>query len=117
MDLFTALGGSTPAFLAIFVESLVDAAVAMGFGREDARTVVAMVVRGTGGLLVGGEHPALLKDRGTSPAGCTMGGIMVLEEGGVRGVVGRALREAVTVAGEMGVQGLRRVGGVNGMRK
>lgn len=39
---------------------------------------------------------------GTSPEGCTIGGIMVLEEMGVRGAVGRAVRESVTIAREMG---------------
>ncbi|PYI02438.1 pyrroline-5-carboxylate reductase, partial [Aspergillus sclerotiicarbonarius CBS 121057] len=101
MDTFTVLGGSTPAFVGVFVEALVDGAVAMGFGREEAHLVVAQVLRGTGDLLLGGEHPALLKERGTSPGGCTMGGLMVLEEGGFRGLVARAVREGVTVAGEM----------------
>ncbi|RAL06063.1 pyrroline-5-carboxylate reductase family protein [Aspergillus ibericus CBS 121593] len=116
MDTFTVLGGSTPAFVGVFAEALVDGAVAMGFGREEARMVVAQVLRGTGDLLLGGEHPALLKDRGTSPGGCTMGGLMVLEEGGFRGLVARAVREGVTVAGEMGkgdgglVNGTRRGG-------
>ncbi|OOF94672.1 hypothetical protein ASPCADRAFT_507607 [Aspergillus carbonarius ITEM 5010] len=102
MDTFTVLGGSTPAFVGVFVEALVDGAVAVGFGREEGRRVVAQVLRGVGDLLLGGEHPALLKERGTSPGGCTMGGLMVLEEGGLRGLVARAVREGVTVAGEMG---------------
>ncbi|PYH69928.1 pyrroline-5-carboxylate reductase family protein [Aspergillus vadensis CBS 113365] len=102
MDTFTVLGGSTPAFLAVFVEALVDGGVAMGLGREEARVTVAQVLRGTGDLLLGGEHPALLKERGTSPGGCTMGGLCVLEEGGFRGLVGRAVREGVMVAEGMG---------------
>ncbi|BCR94666.1 pyrroline-5-carboxylate reductase family protein [Aspergillus luchuensis] len=110
MDTFTVLGGSTPAFLAVFVEALVDGGVAMGLGREEARVTVAQVLRGTGDLLLGGEHPALLKERGTSPGGCTMGGLCVLEEGGFRGLVGRAVREGVMVAEGMG----RGVGLVNG---
>ncbi|OJJ72580.1 hypothetical protein ASPBRDRAFT_175844 [Aspergillus brasiliensis CBS 101740] len=110
MDTFTVLGGSTPAFVAVFVEALVDGGVAMGLGREEARLTVAQVLRGTGDLLLAGEHPALLKDRGTSPGGCTMGGLCVLEEGGFRGVVARAVREGVCVAEGMG----RGVGLVNG---
>ncbi|GKZ20218.1 delta 1-pyrroline-5-carboxylate reductase [Aspergillus brasiliensis] len=110
MDTFTVLGGSTPAFVAVFVEALVDGGVAMGLGREEARLTVAQVLRGTGDLLLAGEHPALLKDQGTSPGGCTMGGLCVLEEGGFRGVVARAVREGVCVAEGMG----RGVGLVNG---
>ncbi|PWY96501.1 coenzyme F420-dependent NADP oxidoreductase [Aspergillus sclerotioniger CBS 115572] len=91
MDTFTVLGGSTPAFVGVFVEALVDGAVAVGFGREEARMVVAQVVRGVGEAVLGGEHPALLKERGTSPGGCTMGGLMVLEEGGLGGWLGGRL--------------------------
>ena len=49
-------------------------------------------------MLQSGVHPGLLKDQGTSSEGCTIGGLMVLEEAGVRGHLGRALREAVTIA-------------------
>ncbi|GCB17492.1 pyrroline-5-carboxylate reductase [Aspergillus awamori] len=56
MDTFTVLGGSTPAFIAVFVEALVDGGVAMGLGREEARMTVAQVLRGTGDLLLGSER-------------------------------------------------------------
>lgn len=102
METITAVGGSTPAFFAIIVDAMIDAAVAVGLPRDLAQTAVYQAMRGTAGMLQGGVHPGLLKDQGTSPEGCTMGGVMVLEEAGVRGHVGRALREAVTVARLMG---------------
>ncbi|KAA8645251.1 uncharacterized protein ATNIH1004_006670 [Aspergillus tanneri] len=81
MDATTAVAGSTPAMFSVIVDAMIDAAVA-----------------GTASLLQNGIHPALLKDQGTSPEGCTIGGLMVTEEAGLRGYVGKALREAVTIA-------------------
>ena len=53
-------------------------------------------------MLQSGIQPGELRDMGTSPEGCTIGGVMVLEEAGVRGALGKALREAVTIARLMG---------------
>ncbi|KAF4767726.1 hypothetical protein N7455_011281 [Penicillium solitum] len=47
-------------------------------------------------MLQGGMHLAILRDQGTSAEGCTIGGLMAMEEAGMRGHVGRALREPVT---------------------
>ncbi|EKG14298.1 Pyrroline-5-carboxylate reductase [Macrophomina phaseolina MS6] len=103
MDATTALAGSTPAFFAVICDALVDAGVAVGVPRDQASAMIFQAMRGTAALLQeGGVHPGVLKDQGTSPEGCTIGGLMVLEEAGVRGHLGRALREAVTVARLMG---------------
>ncbi|ODM14733.1 hypothetical protein SI65_09922 [Aspergillus cristatus] len=102
MEVITAVGGSTPAFFAVIVDAMIDAAVAVGLPRDLAHTAVFQAMQGTAGMLQSGIHPALLKDQGTSPEGCTIGGLMVLEEAGVRGHVGKALREAVTIARLMG---------------
>lgn len=98
----TAVGGSTPAFFGIICDALIDAAVAVGVPREMAHKMVVQSMKGSATMLQDGMHPALLKDQGTSPEGCTIGGLMVLEEAGVRGHVGRGLREAVTLARLMG---------------
>ncbi|RAK75086.1 pyrroline-5-carboxylate reductase family protein [Aspergillus fijiensis CBS 313.89] len=117
MTAFTAVGGSTPAFVAVFADALIEGAVAMGFPRGDARTTVLQALRGATALMQeGGLHPALLRDQGTSPGGCTMGGLMVLEERGLRGTVARGMREAVSVAGLMGRQAEGGEGFVNGTR-
>ncbi|PYI19480.1 pyrroline-5-carboxylate reductase [Aspergillus violaceofuscus CBS 115571] len=117
MTAFTAVGGSTPAFVAVFADALIEGAVAMGFPRADARTTVLQALRGATALMQeGGLHPALLRDQGTSPGGCTMGGLMVLEERGLRGTVARGMREAVSVAGLMGRQAEGGEGFVNGTR-
>ncbi len=57
-------------------------------------------------------HPAVLKDRVTTPGGCTIGGLMVLEDGGARGVVSKAIRAATVVASKLG-QGVKNVNGAN----
>ncbi|ETS77676.1 hypothetical protein PFICI_09738 [Pestalotiopsis fici W106-1] len=102
MDAFTAVGGSTPAFFAVIVDTLIDAAVAVGLPRHEATNIIVQSMLGSATLLQSGMHPGELRDQGTSPEGCTMGGLMVLEERGVRGGLSRALREAVTVARLMG---------------
>ncbi|KAE8376620.1 putative pyrroline-5-carboxylate dehydrogenase [Aspergillus bertholletiae] len=94
MDATTAVAGSTPAFFAVIVDAMIDAAVAVGVPRDLARTMTVQAMTGTAALLQSGMHPAVLRDQGTSPEGCTIGGLMVMEEAGVRGHVGRALREA-----------------------
>lgn len=70
-------------------------------------------MRGTTGLVLNGEHPAILRDKVSTPGGCTIGGLLVLEEGRVRGTVARAIREATVVASKLG-QGIQ---GVNGTRQ
>lgn len=102
LDACTALGGSGPAFAAIMLEALADGGVAMGIPRAEAQLMAAQVMKGTASLVLNGEHPAVLKDKVSTPGGCTIGGLMVLEEGAVRGNVARAVREATIVASELG---------------
>ncbi|KAI4632513.1 uncharacterized protein J4E87_001986 [Alternaria ethzedia] len=105
MPATTAVSGSTPAFWAIIVDSLIDAAVAVGLPRKVAQEQIYQSMRGSAEMLQSGIQPGELRDMGTSPEGCTIAGVMVLEEGGVRGVLGKALRESVTVARAMGKAG------------
>ena len=98
MNAATAVGGSTPAFFAVICDALIDASVAVGVPRATAQAMIYQSMKGTAAMLQSGMHPGILKDQGTSPEGCTIGGLMVLEEAGTRGHIGRALREAVTIA-------------------
>jgi len=97
----TALVGSGPGFIALVAEGLEDGAVAVGFPREQARTMVQAVIAGSGALLAGGTDPADLRQRVSSPAGTTIEGIAVLERGGVRGHVADAVRAAARRASEL----------------
>lgn len=112
MDASTALCGSGPAFMALVLEALADGGVAMGLPRAEAQLMAAQVMMGTAGLVISGEHPAILRDKVSTPGGCTIGGLLVLEEGRVRGAVARAVREATVVASQLG----KGVIGVNGTR-
>jgi pyrroline-5-carboxylate reductase len=112
MDASTALCGSGPAFMALVLEALADGGVAMGLPRAEAQLMAAQVMMGTAGLVINGEHPAILRDKVSTPGGCTIGGLLVLEEGRVRGAVARAVREATVVASQLG----KGIVGVNGTR-
>lgn len=112
MDASTALCGSGPAFMALVLEAIADGAVAMGLPRAEAQMMAAQTMRGTTGLVLNGEHPAILRDKVSTPGGCTIGGLLVLEEGRVRGTVAKAVREATVVASQLG----KGVQGVNGTR-
>lgn len=112
MDACTALCGSGPAFFALMLEAAIDGAVAMGLPRAEAQKMAAQTMKGAAGLVLNGDHPALLRDKVSTPGGCTIGGLLVLEEGRVRGTVARAVREATVVASQLG----KGVQGVNGTR-
>lgn len=98
----SAVGGSTPAFWAIICDAFIDASVAVGVPRGTAQQMIYQSMRGSAEMLQSGIQPSELRDMGTSPEGCTIGGIMVMEEAGVRGALGKALRESVTIARLMG---------------
>ena len=112
MDASTALCGSGPAFYALVLEAMADGAVAMGLPRAEAQLMAAQTMKGTAGLVLNGEHPAMVREKVSTPGGCTIGGLLVLEEGRVRGTVARSVREATVVASQLGMG----VKGVNGTR-
>lgn len=113
MDVSTALAGSGPAFFAMMLEAMADGAVAMGLPRTEAQVMAAQTMLGTAELVLKGEHPALVREKVSTPGGCTIGGLLVLEEGSFRGTVARGLREATVVASQLGM-GIK---GVNGPRR
>jgi pyrroline-5-carboxylate reductase len=110
MDVCTALAGSGPAFAALVLEGLADGAVAMGLPRAEAQLMACQVLRGTVSMAEKGEHPSIIKDKISSPGGCTIGGLLVLEEAAVRGTLARSVREATCIASELG-KGVQRVNG------
>ncbi len=85
MDAITALSASGPAFVFVILESLAEAGVKCGLPRDLATTLSAQTLFGAAQLaLKTGHHPALLKDAVTTPAGCTIDGLIELEQGGLR---------------------------------
>jgi pyrroline-5-carboxylate reductase len=83
LDIATGIGGSAPAWIALVAEALSDGAVNMGLPRDKSYEYVAALMDGMGALLED-EHPAIIKDKVTSPGGTTIAGLAALENGGVR---------------------------------
>lgn len=84
--------GCGPAFVAMFMEALGDAAVKHGVGRAQAYELVAQTVAGTGKLMrQTGQHPGVLKDAVCSPGGTTIKGVAALEHAAFRSAVVEAI--------------------------
>ena len=102
MDAVTALSASGPAYLYIILESLAEGGVKVGLPRDIATLLAAQMVLGAATMVLEtGSHPALLKDAVTTPAGCTIDGILELEEGGVRVTLIKAVMRAAQRAKEL----------------
>ncbi|MBQ4378926.1 MAG: pyrroline-5-carboxylate reductase [Treponema sp.] len=100
MDCVTAVSGSGPAFVFMFIEALADAAVRCGMPRSQAYTYAAQTVYGSAGMVLKSEtHPAVLKDMVCSPAGTTIEGVAALEKNNFR----NAVIEAVTAANDRSI--------------
>jgi pyrroline-5-carboxylate reductase len=102
MDAVTGLSASGPAFAYIILESLAEAGVKVGLPRDVATLLAAQTMKGAASVVLEtGDHPALLKDAVTTPAGCTIDGIMELEEGKLRVTLIKAVVKATIRAGEL----------------
>lgn len=102
MDAVTGLSGSGPAFLYIIIEALAEAGVNVGLPRDVATLLAAQTTLGSAKMVLEtGYHPALLKDQVTTPAGCTVDGILELEEGGLRVTLIKAVKRATQRAKEL----------------
>ncbi len=102
MDAVTGLSGSGPAFLYIIIEALAEAGVNVGLPRDVATLLAAQTTLGSARMVLEtGYHPALLKDQVTTPAGCTVDGILELEEGGLRVTLIKAVKRATQRAKEL----------------
>jgi pyrroline-5-carboxylate reductase len=102
MDAITGLSASGPAFIYIILESLAEGGVKAGLSRELATMLAAQMALGAAKVaLETGDHPALLKDTVTTPAGCTIDGILELEEGGLRVTLIKAVVKAAQRAKEL----------------
>ncbi|MEM9002631.1 MAG: pyrroline-5-carboxylate reductase [Cyanobacteria bacterium P01_F01_bin.86] len=103
MDAVTGLSGSGPGYVAIVIEALADGGVAAGLPRATALQLAIQTVRGTAELLHATDmHPAVLKDRVTSPGGTTIYGIAQLEAGGLRSTLMEAVQAACDRAKALG---------------
>jgi pyrroline-5-carboxylate reductase len=92
LDMATAISGSGPSYVFLFMEALIDAAVHLGFSREDARTLVTQTVRGSAIYAEHSpSHPAEMRNLVTSPGGTSAHALYQLEKGGFRTLLSKAV--------------------------
>jgi pyrroline-5-carboxylate reductase len=102
MNAVTGLSGCGPAYIYVVLESLTDAGIKVGLPRELATTLASQTVLGAVKMLIAtGRHPASLKDDVTTPAGCTIDGLMELEEGKLRVTLVKAVVQATRRAAQL----------------
>jgi pyrroline-5-carboxylate reductase len=103
LDMATAVSGSGPAYVFLFIESLEAAAVKLGFTIEVAQQLVMQTLLGSGHLLQkSGKTPQDLRRMVTSPGGTTAEAISVLEKGGFTALIGQAITAAYEKAKTLG---------------
>jgi len=92
MDAVTAVSGSGPAYVFMFIEALADAGVLCGLTRAQAQKLAAQTVMGSAKMVLDtGSHPGVLKDAVCSPGGTTIEAVKSLENDGLRGAVMNAV--------------------------
>jgi len=102
MDAITAVSASGPAYVYMMIESLAEGGVKMGLPRELSTELSAQTLLGASAMVLEtGEHPAKLKDVVTTPAGCTIDGLLELEEGGLRVTLIKAVVRAAQRARQL----------------
>lgn len=102
MDAVTAVSGSSPAYVFMFIEAMADAAVRAGMPRQQAYIFAAQAVKGSAEMVLEtGMHPGALKDQVCSPAGTTIEAAAVLEDKGFRSAVIEAMKACVDKSKEM----------------
>jgi pyrroline-5-carboxylate reductase len=103
MDAVTGLSGSGPAYIYLVIEALTDGGVLVGLPRTVASVLAAQTVLGTARMVLeSAEHPAVLKDRVTSPGGTTIAGLQQLETGKLRATFMKAVEAATARSHELG---------------
>jgi pyrroline-5-carboxylate reductase len=102
IDAVTGLSASGTAFIYIILESLAEGGVKVGLPRDVSTLLAAQTMMGASRMVLDtGDHPALLKDAVTTPAGSTMDGILELEDGKLRVTLIKAVMKATERAKEL----------------
>jgi len=92
LDMATALSGTGPAYVFLFMEALIDAGVHMGFSRHVAERLVLQTIEGSLAMArASKKHPAVLRNMVTSPGGTSAEALYQLEKGTFRTVVSKAI--------------------------
>ncbi len=102
MDAATGLSGTGPAYVYLFIETMIDAGVSVGIRRDVATKLVIQNVIGAAKMLDSNtQHPAELRNIVTSPAGTTSAALLTLEEEGFRSCLIKAVMEATKRSEEL----------------
>jgi pyrroline-5-carboxylate reductase len=101
IDTVTAVSGSGPAFVALFIEAMIEAGGKMGLSKDNASELAIQTLIGTAKLLDTGMPPVKLREMVTSPGGTTAAGLKVFEEKGFKDIVYDALHAAKKRAEEL----------------
>jgi pyrroline-5-carboxylate reductase len=92
MDMATALSGTGPAYVFMFMEAMIDAGVHMGFSRRVSEQLVYQTIEGSVAFARDSKrHTAELRNMVTSPGGTTADAIYQLDKGGFRTVLSKAI--------------------------
>jgi pyrroline-5-carboxylate reductase len=103
LDMATALSGTGPAYVFVFMEAMIDAGVHMGFSRSIAEQLVYQTVRGSVEYArQAGRHLATLRNQVTSPGGTSAEALYQIEKGGLRTVMSRAIWAAYQKSRKLG---------------
>ena len=102
-DAATGLAASGPAYFFLIMEALADGGVRVGLPRDLALRMVTKTMLGSARMVEELHcHPASLRDQVTTPAGCTIGALLVMEDGKIRSTLARAIEEAAKIAAKLG---------------
>jgi pyrroline-5-carboxylate reductase len=107
LDMATALSGTGPAYVFLFMEAMIDAGVHLGFSRRVSEQLVLQTIKGSVGYYEAisqknGAHVAALRNQVTSPGGTTAEAMYFLEKAGFRTAVSRAIWAAYQRSLELG---------------
>jgi pyrroline-5-carboxylate reductase len=103
LDMATAVSGSGPGYVFLFIEAMIEGGVAIGLTRAQAEEMVVQTVYGSAVYAQeSGRKAAELRAMVTSPAGTTAAGLLELEKGAVRAAIIECIRAAHRRAGELG---------------
>ncbi len=92
LDMATALSGTGPAYVFLFMEALIDAGVHLGFSRHVAEKLVLQTIEGALAMAKASKkHPVVLRNMVTSPGGTSAEALYQLEKGGFRTVISKAV--------------------------
>ncbi|MBC1214595.1 pyrroline-5-carboxylate reductase [Trichormus variabilis ARAD] len=103
LDMATALSSAGTGFVFLYIEAMIDAGVQMGLTRIQAQELTLHTIAGSVELMLQtNEHPAVLRNKVTSPGGVTAAGIYELEKGGMRTSISNAFSTALSRTQQLG---------------